>query len=46
MLVNLHKRYRNNLTCGEKELVVIPSRPSGKLAKSDVHNSLEAPKNN
>jgi transposase len=39
--VNLRKRYRAILTCGEKELPVIPPKPSGKrgkLAKSDAHN--------
>ncbi len=43
-LVNLQKRYRNILTCGAKELPVIPPKPSGKrgkLAKSDAHNLLE-----
>ena len=38
---NLQKRYRNILTRGEKELPVIPAKPSGKrgkLAKSDAHN--------
>ena len=38
---NLQKRYRNILTRGEKELPVIPPRPSGKrgkIAKSDAHN--------
>ena len=38
---NLQKRYRNILTRGEKELPVVPPRPSGKrgkLAKSDAHN--------
>ena len=43
-LANLQKRYRNILTRGEKELPVIPPRPSGKrgkLAKSDAHNLWE-----
>lgn len=43
-LANLRKRYRNILTRGEKELPVIPPKPSGKrgkLAKSDAHNLLE-----
>jgi transposase len=38
---NLQKRYRAILTRGEKELPVIPPKPSGKrgkLAKSDAHN--------
>jgi len=41
---NLQKRYRNILTRGEKELPIIPPRPSGKrgkLAKSDAHNLWE-----
>ena len=41
---NLQKRYRNILTRGEKELPIIPPKPSGrrgKLAKSDAHNLLE-----
>ncbi|MCU7814592.1 MAG: hypothetical protein KZQ89_11025 [Candidatus Thiodiazotropha sp. (ex Lucinoma kastoroae)] len=40
-LANLRKRYRNILTRGEKELPLIPPKPStkrGKLAKSDAHN--------
>ncbi|MGG7054069.1 IS66 family transposase [Nitrosomonas sp. ANs5] len=40
-LANLQKRYRNILTRAEKELPVIPPKPSGKrgkLAKSDAHN--------
>jgi len=40
-LANLQKRYRAILTRGEKELPVIPPKPSGKrgkLAKSDAHN--------
>ena len=44
VLANLQKRYRNILTRGEKELPVIPPRPSGKrgkLAKSDAHNLWE-----
>jgi len=43
-LANLHKRYRNILTRGGKELPPIPQRPSGKrgrLAKSDAHNLWE-----
>ena len=43
-LANLQKRYRNILTRGEKELPIIPPRPSGKrgkLAKSDAHNLWE-----
>ena len=43
-LASLQKRYRNILTRGEKELPVIPPRPSGKrgkLAKSDAHNLWE-----
>ena len=43
-LANLQKRYRNILTRAEKELSVIPPRPSGKrgkLAKSDAHNLWE-----
>jgi len=43
-LANLQKRYRNILTRGEKELPVIPPKPSGKrskLAKSDAHNLWE-----
>ncbi|WP_404357144.1 IS66 family transposase [Methylotuvimicrobium sp. KM1] len=43
-LVNLQKRYRAILTRGEKELPVIPPKPSGKrgkLAKSDAHNLWE-----
>jgi len=38
---NLQKRYRNIMTRGEKQLPVIPPKPSGKrgkLAKSDAHN--------
>lgn len=38
---SLQKRYRNSLTRGEKELPVIPPKPSGKrgkIAKSDAHN--------
>ncbi len=40
----LQRRFRNNLTRGEKELPPIPPKPSGKrgkLAKSDAHNLLE-----
>lgn len=43
-LANLQKRYRNILTRAEKELPVIPPRPSGKrgkLAKSEAHNLWE-----
>ncbi len=43
-LTNLQKRYRAILTRGEKELPVIPPKPSGKrgkLAKSDAHNLWE-----
>lgn len=43
-LANLHKRYRNILTRGEKELPPIPPKPSGKpgkIAKSDAHNLWE-----
>lgn len=43
-LANLQKRYRAILTLGEKELPVIPPKPSGKrgkLAKSDAHNLWE-----
>ena len=43
-LANLQKRYRAILTRGEKELPVIPPKPSGKrgkLAKSDAHNLWE-----
>jgi transposase len=41
---NLHKRYRNILTRGEKELPPIPQRRNGKrgrIAKSDAHNLWE-----
>lgn len=41
---NLHKRYRNILTRGEKELPPIPPRQNGKrgpIAKSDAHNLWE-----
>lgn len=41
---NLQKRYRNILTRGDKELPIIPPKPSGKrgkLAKSDAHNLWE-----
>jgi transposase len=40
-LTNLQKRYRAILKRGEKELPIIPPKPSGKrgkLAKSDAHN--------
>lgn len=40
----LQRRYRNIITRGEKELPVIPPKPSGrrgKMAKSDAHNLLE-----
>lgn len=43
-LANLQKRYRNILTRGNKELPIIPPKPSGKrgrLAKSDAHNFWE-----
>ncbi|WP_404360868.1 IS66 family transposase [Methylotuvimicrobium sp. KM1] len=43
-LANLQKRYRAILTRGEKELPIIPPKPSGKrgkLAKSDAHNLWE-----
>ena len=43
-LSRLSKRYRNIITSGEKELPVIPPKPSGKrgkLAKSDAHNLWE-----
>lgn len=41
---DLQKRYRNILTRGEKELPVIPQKPSGqrgRMAKSDAHNLWE-----
>ena len=41
---NLQKRYRNILTRGQKELPVIPKKPSGqrgRMAKSDAHNLWE-----
>jgi len=41
---NLQKWYRNILTRGEKELPIIPAKPSGKrgkMAKSDAHNLWE-----
>lgn len=41
---NLQKRYRAILTRGEKELPIIPPKPTGKrgkLAKSDAHNLWE-----
>ena len=41
---NLQKRYRNNLTRGQKELPEIPAKPNGqrgKMAKSDAHNLWE-----
>lgn len=40
----LQKRYRNIITRGEKELPIIPPKPSGKrgkMAKSDAHNLWE-----
>ena len=43
-LVKLQKRYRTILTQGQKELPVIPPKPTGKrgkLAKSDAHNLWE-----
>jgi len=47
-LVDLQKCYRNILTRGEKELPIIPPKPSGKrgkLAKSDAHNLWERLRN-
>lgn len=44
----VQKRYRGIITRGEKELPVIPEKPSGqrgKLAKSDAHNLWERLKN-
>jgi transposase len=41
---NLQKRYRTIITQGDKELPVIPEKPSGqrgKMAKSDAHNLWE-----
>ncbi len=41
---NLQKRYRDIISCGEKELPVIPPKPKGKrgkIAKSDAHNLWE-----
>ena len=41
---NLQKRYRNIITRGEKELPIIPPKPTGKrgkMAKSDAHNLWE-----
>lgn len=43
-LAHLQKRYRAILTRGEKELPIIPPKPSGKrgkIAKSDAHNLWE-----
>jgi transposase len=43
-IANLQKRYRTILTQGEKEMPVIPPKPTGKrgkLAKSDAHNLWE-----
>lgn len=43
-LTNLHRRYRNILGKGEKELPAIPDKPTGKrgkIAKSDAHNLWE-----
>lgn len=43
-LGDLQKRYRNNLTRGQKELPEIPAKPNGqrgKMAKSDAHNLWE-----
>ncbi len=40
----LQKRYRNNLTRGEKEMPPLPEKPKGrrgKIAKSDAHNLWE-----
>ena len=42
--VELQKRYRHIMTCGEKELPPIPPKPTGKrgkVAKSDAHNLWE-----
>lgn len=41
---NLQERYRKIITCGEKELPIIPPKPNGrpgKMAKSDAHNLWE-----
>lgn len=38
---NLQKRYRTILTCGKKEMPIIPTKSknkNGKIAKSDAHN--------
>lgn len=43
-LKRLHERYRTIITNGEKELPIIPEKPSGqrgKMAKSDAHNLWE-----
>ncbi len=40
----LQKRYRNNLTLGEKEMPTLPEKPKGRrgrMAKSDAHNLWE-----
>lgn len=42
--MDLQKQYRHILTCGKKELPVIPPKPNGKrgaMAKSDAHNLWE-----
>ena len=41
---DLQERYRNIISCGEKELPAIPPKPNGKrgkIAKSDAHNLWE-----
>jgi transposase len=41
---SLQKRYRNNLTRGEKEMPKLPEKPKGqrgRIAKSDAHNLWE-----
>ncbi len=41
---NLQKRFRNIMSRGEKELPIVPPKPSGKrgkMAKSDAHNLWE-----
>ena len=45
----LLKRFREAITCGEKELPPVPPKPSGKrgkIAKSDAHNLWERLKDN
>jgi transposase len=45
----LQKRYRNIITRGEKELLIVPPKPNGKrgkMAKSDAHNLWERLKEN